>query len=73
MATPCSYLIYRFNQGSKKALHNLQFAQTKAMRKNGEKTAIGLISKKSNFAHAAHVHFFAIVLHNYNVKLPETS
>ena len=40
------------------------------------KTAIGLISKKSNFARAAHfffVHFFAVVFHDYNVKLPETS
>ena len=39
-----------------------------------EKTTIGLISK-SNFARAAlfFVHFFAIVLHDYNVILPETS
>ena len=39
------------------------------------KTTIGLISKKNNFARAAHffVHFFAVVLHDYNVKLPETS
>ena len=39
------------------------------------KTTIGLISKKSNFACAAHffLHFFAVVLHDYNVKLPETS
>ena len=39
------------------------------------KTTIGLISKKRNFARAAHfffVHFFAVVLHDYNVKLPET-
>ena len=39
------------------------------------KTTIGLISKKRNFARAAHffVNFFAVVLHDYNVKLPETS
>ena len=39
------------------------------------KTTIGLISKKSNFATAAHflVHFFAIVLPEYKVKLAETS
>ena len=39
------------------------------------KKTIGLISKKNNFARAAHffVHFFAVVLHDYNVKLPETS
>ena len=38
------------------------------------KTAIGLISKKNNFARAAHVflQFFAVVLHDYNAKLPET-
>ena len=36
---------------------------------------MGLISKKSNFARAAHffVHFFTVVLNDYNVKLPETS
>ena len=30
--------------------------------------------QKSNFARAAHffLHFFAVVLHDYNVKLPET-
>ena len=40
-----------------------------------EKTTIGLISKKAFFARAEHffVHFFAVVLHDYNVKLPETS
>ena len=39
------------------------------------KTTIGLITKKSNFRRAAHffVHFFAVILHDYNVKLPETS
>jgi len=40
------------------------------------KTTIGLISKKGNFAHAAHffVHFFAqVVLHDYNMEFPETS
>ena len=43
---------------------------------NGEKTIIGqtLKPKKNNFARAAHffVHFFAVVLHDFNVKLPET-
>ena len=42
--------------------------------KNGEKT-IGLISKKATL-HVQHnffVHFLAVVLHDYNVKLPETS
>ena len=41
----------------------------------GEKTRIGLISKKVTL-HVQHtflVHFFAVVLHDYNVKLPETS
>ena len=42
---------------------------------NGEKTTIGLISKKATLhvQHTFFVHFFAIVLHDYNVKLPETS
>ena len=38
---------------------------------NGEKTTIGLISKKATL-HVQHtflVHFFAIVLHDYNVKV----
>ena len=42
--------------------------------KNGEKT-IGLISKKATLhvQHTFFVHFFPVVLHDYNVKLPETS
>ena len=41
----------------------------------GEKTTIGLISKKAtlHMQHTFFVHFFAFVLHDYNVKLPETS
>ena len=42
----------------------------------GEKTTIGLISKKKATLHVQHtffVHFFAVVLHDYNMKLPETS
>ena len=42
---------------------------------NSQKT-VGLISQKNNFARAAHFffgHFFAVVLHDDNVKLPETS
>ena len=40
---------------------------------NGEKTKIGLISKKATLhvQHTFFVHFFAVVLHDYNVKLPE--
>ena len=39
---------------------------------NGEKTTIGLISKKATLhvQHTFFVHFFAVVLHDYNVKLP---
>ena len=39
------------------------------------KTTIGLISKKatSYVQHSFFVHFFAVVLYDYNVKLPETS
>ena len=42
---------------------------------NGEKTTIGLISKKAalHMQGTFFVHFFAVVLHDYNVKLPETS
>ena len=41
----------------------------------GEKTTIGLISKKTTLhvQHTFFVHFFAVVLHDHNVKLPETS
>ena len=42
---------------------------------NDEKTTIGLIIKKATLhvPHTFFVHFFATVLHEYNVKLPETS
>ena len=42
---------------------------------NGEKTTIGLISKKATLhvQHTFFAHFFAVDLHEYNVKLPETS
>ena len=42
---------------------------------DGEKTAIGVISKKValHVQHTFFVHFFSVVLHDYNVKLPETS
>ena len=42
---------------------------------NGEKTKIGLISKKATLhvQPTFFVHFFALVLHDYNVKLPEAS
>ena len=40
-----------------------------------KKTTIGLIRKKATLdvQHTFFVHFFAVVLHDYNVKLPETS
>ena len=42
---------------------------------NGEKTTIGLISKKATLLvqHSFFVHFFAVVLRNYDVELSETS
>ena len=42
---------------------------------NGEKTTIGLIGKKATLhvQLTLFVHFFAVFLHDYNVKLPETS
>ena len=44
-------------------------------KEKGENTAIGLISKKAilHVQHTFFVHFFVVVLHDYNVKLPETS
>ena len=41
---------------------------------NGEKTTISLISKKTtlHLQHTFFVHFFAVVLHDHNVKLLET-
>ena len=42
---------------------------------NGEKNKKGLISKKATLhvQHTFFVHFFAVVLHDNNVKLPEAS
>ena len=42
---------------------------------NGEETTIGLISKKATLhvQNAFFGNFFGVVLHDYNVKLPETS
>ena len=42
---------------------------------NSEKTTIGLVSKKTtlHLQHTCFVHFFGVVLHDYNVELPETS
>ena len=42
---------------------------------NGEKTAIGLISKKTTLhvQHTFFVHFFAVILYDHSEKLPETS
>ena len=42
---------------------------------NDEKTTIGLISKKATLhvQHTFFVHFFAVVLPDYDVKLLETS
>ena len=42
---------------------------------NGEKTTIGLTSKKPTFhvQYTFSVHFFTVVLHDYYVKIPETS
>ena len=39
------------------------------------KTTKGVISKKATLheQHTFFVYFFAVVLHNHNVKLPETS
>ena len=39
---------------------------------NGGKTTIGLLANKQQRS-TLFLHFFAVVLHDYNVKLPETS
>ena len=56
---------------------NIKSCSAKREGKVGErrKIAIGLISKNSNFARTARFFctFFAVVLHDYNVKLAETS
>ena len=43
--------------------------------KKGQKKSVGLISTKTtlHMQHTFIVHFIAIVLHNYNAKLPDTS
>ena len=50
-------------------------AKRRRQRRRTVKTTIGLNSKKAilHVQHTFFVHFFAIVLHDYNVKLPETS
>ena len=39
------------------------------------KKSVGLISKKTTLhvQHTFYIHFFAVVIHDYNVKLRETS
>ena len=43
--------------------------------KKGQKKFVGLISKKTtlHMQHTFIVHFVAIILHNYNATLPDTS
>ena len=47
----------------------------KLQRQRKREKNIGLISQKNNLACVVHffVHFFAVVLHDYNGKLQETS
>ena len=54
--------------------HNIKSCNAKR-RIERWKTTIGLISEKATFyvQHTFFVHFFAVVLHDYNVKLSETS
>ena len=42
---------------------------------NSQNNLVGLISEKTTLhvQHTSFVHFFAVVLHDFNVKLPETS
>ena len=59
----------------KKNVKSCNANQAATAMKTAKKKTIGLISKQNNFAREAHffVHFFAVVLHDDNVKLPETS
>ena len=43
--------------------------------KNSQNKSVGLISKKTTLLvqYTFYVHLFAVVLHDYNEKLPETS
>ena len=76
------HTMYRFSLGFVSLIYivysNIKSCNAKRRRPRKQpKKFVGLISqkKKKNFARAAHflVHFFAVVLHDYNDKIPETS
>ena len=50
-------------------------AKRRRQRRRTVKTTIGLISKRATLHvhHTLFVHFFTVVFHDYDVKLPETS
>ena len=78
-------MIYRFSQGKREALdniHSLLQQNIKSSNPNRQRQRRRTVKnhnrsnqQKGNFARAVHffVHFFAVVLHDFNVKLPETS
>ena len=83
-AIPFSTLIYKdLARAKSEALVNIYRLVKQNIKSRQRKTAKKIISrsnekkKKNNndFAGAAHffVQFFAVVLHDYNLKLPETS
>ena len=55
--------------------NHLQASSTKTAKKVGRSVIISQKKKPTTFhvQHTCFVHFFAVVLHGYNVKLPETS
>ena len=68
------FLIYHIYSLFKKYINSCN-AKLRRQRRRTVKNNNRSTQQKSNFARAAHffVHFFAVVLHDYNVKLPQTS
>ena len=68
------FLIFHTYSFFKKYINSCT-AKLRRQRRRTVKTTIDLISKKATLhvQHTFFVHFFAVVLHDYNVKLPQTS
>ena len=68
------FLIYHIYSLFKKYINSCN-AKLRRQRRRTVKNNNRFTQQKSNFARAAHffVHFFAVVLNDYNVKLPQTS
>ena len=62
----CIYSLLKQNIKPCNAKRRWQRKRTKQIRSNYQKTTL-------HVQHTFYVHFFAVVLHDYNVKLSETS